>query len=57
MSGYPMIKPFVFDASDNTQSRDLAVLAERGRHNETLNRLGDLYYVRCKELETEKQKK
>ena len=44
-------------SQSTTPSRDFEMLSGRNMHKDTLNRLGDLYYTRCKELETEKQKK
>ena len=38
-------------------SCDFEMLNGRNVHKETLTKLGDLYYVRCKELEAEKAKK
>ena len=44
-------------SQSTTPSRDFEMLSGRNMHKDTLTRLGDLYYTRCKELEAEKQKK
>lgn len=57
MSGYPYIQPFMSSSSDRSSTSDSAILTERAQHKETLIKLGELYYTRCRDLQMEKNKR